>query len=305
MRPELSKLLRAGDGLFTREQLLAIADHNVLDRAVASGRVLRLLPRVYTTPALAHDQRIRLRAALAFAGPEAALSHLSAAPVWRIRVPDTDRVHVLIPRVADHRTTKFVVVHRSPGAQLPSDLCAYSAGLAAVRPTPTLVDCWSVLDRGDRREVVITAVRDGRCAPEAVRAQAEDRPLLRGRRELLELCDQLLAGAHSELEIFGLRRVFEHPSLPRPRRQFLVVVDGSRYFLDLAWPDLKLAVELDGAAHHGSRAQRERDVRRDAALATTGWQVIRVTYDRITSDPEGVRQDMATIIAARRSQITA
>ncbi len=305
MRPELSAVLRAGNGLFTREQLLAIADHNVLDRAVARGSVVRLLPRVYTTPASALDPRIRVRAALVFAGPDAALSHLSAAPIWRIRVPDSQHVHVLTPRSADHRTTEFVVVHRYPSAELPRELIAYSGGLPAVRPAPSLVDCWAVLDRGHRRDVVITAVRNGRVSPEDICALAAQRPLLRGRRELIELAEQLRAGAHSELEIFGLRRVFDHPSLPRPHRQFLMVVDGSRYVLDLAWPELKLAVELDGAAYHGSTAQRERDVRRDAALATRGWQVIRVTYARITSDPEGVRRDLATIIAARRNQISA
>lgn len=305
MRPELSAVLRAGRGLFTREQLLAAADHNVLDRAVARGSVVRLLPRVYSTPAGALDQRIRLRAALAFAGPNAALSHLSSASIWRIRAPESQHVHVLTPRTADHRTTNFVVVHRHPSADIPQDLLAHSAGMPAVRPAPTLVDCWALLDRGHRREVVITAVRDGRVSPDDVRRLAEERPLLRGRRELIDLADQLHAGAHSELEIFGLRRVFDHPSLPRARRQFLVVVGGSRYFLDLAWPELKLAVELDGAAHHGSRTQRERDVRRDAALATAGWQVIRVTYARVTNDPDDVRQDLATIIAARRSQLTA
>lgn len=305
MRSELVAVLRAGDGLFTRVQLLATADHNVLDRAVARGSVVRLLPRVYTTPALALDPRIRLRAALAFAGPDAALSHLSAAPIWRIHIPENQHVHILIPRAADHRTTKFVVLHRYPGTELPSELLAYSAGLPAVRPAPTVVDCWSILDRGHRRDLVIRAVRDRRVAPEDIRRIAEQRPLLRGRAELIELAEQLRAGAHSELEIFGLRRVFEHPSLPRPHRQFVVVVDGSRYVLDVAWPELKLAVELDGAAFHGGTAQRERDVRRDAALATLGWQVIRVTYARITSDPDAVRRDLATIIAARRGQLTA
>ncbi|MDQ3714522.1 MAG: DUF559 domain-containing protein [Actinomycetota bacterium] len=305
MRPELQAVLRTGEGLFTREQLLGVTDHNVLDHAVSRGSIVRLLPRVYSTPALAQDARIRLRAALAFAGPDAALSHLSAARIWRIRVPDSEHVHVLIPRTADHRTNRFVVIHRHASAELPRHLLAYSSGLPAVRPAPTLVDCWAMLDRGHRRDLVITAVRDGRVSSEEIRALADDRPLLRGRRELIELADQLRAGAHSELEIFGLRRVFEHPSLPRPRRQFLVVVDGSRYVLDLAWPELKLGVELDGAAYHGSTAQRERDVRRDAALATVGWQVIRVTYARITSDPIAVRHDLATIVAARRTQITA
>lgn len=90
--------------------------------------------------------RIRIRAAFAFAGPDAALSHLSAAPIWRIWVPDSQYVHVLTPRTADHRSTKFVVVHRHPKSELSRDLLSYSEGMPAVRPAPT-VDCWAVLDR--------------------------------------------------------------------------------------------------------------------------------------------------------------
>ncbi|CAN5431916.1 hypothetical protein BH24ACT9_BH24ACT9_18460 [soil metagenome] len=177
-------------------------------------------------------------------------------------------VHILIPRAADHRTTKFIVLHRYPGTELPSDLLAYSAGLAAVRPAPTVVDCWSILDRGHRRDLVITAVRDRRIAPEDIRRIAEQRPLLRGRGELIELAEQLRAGRTASWR-FSDYEDFEHPSLPRQHRQFVVVVDGSRYVLDVAWPELRLAVELDGAAFHGGTAQRERDVRRDAAWASS------------------------------------
>lgn len=305
MRPELSAALRAGDGVFTREQLLALADHNVLDRAVAKGRVVRLLPRVYSTPALALDREIRARAALAFAGSNSALSHLSAAALWRIQVPAGDHVHVLIPRGNDNRTTNFVVVHRYPDARLPKDLLAWNGGLPAVRPAPAVVDCWALLDRGQAREVVIAAVRQGRVSAEQIMQLAEERGLLRGRRELLDLTAQLRSGAHSELEIFGMRRVFAHPSLPRSERQFLVVVDGSRYHLDVAWPELKLGVELDGAAYHGSKVQREKDVRRDAVLATYGWQIIRFTHARLNNDPEGVRREVLAIIEIRRKQISA
>ncbi len=44
------------------------------------------------------------------------------------------------------------------------------------------------------REVVITAVRDGRVSSENIRRLVEERPLLRGRRELLELAEQLRGG---------------------------------------------------------------------------------------------------------------
>jgi len=49
---------------------------------------------------------------------------------------------------------------------------------------------------------------------------------------------------------------------------------------------VRLAVELDGAAWHGSREQRERDIRRDALLATVGWRTLRLGFTRLTSAPD-------------------
>jgi len=61
-----------------------------------------------------------------------------------------------------------------------------------------------------------------------------------------------------------------------------------------------LAVELDGAAWHGSREQRERDIRRDSLLATEGWQTLRFGYRRATADPDGCRRDIRAAHEARR-----
>ncbi len=60
-----------------------------------------------------------------------------------------------------------------------------------------------------------------------------------------------------------------------------------------------MAVELDGAAFHGSRKQRERDLRRDTALAALGWVVLRFSYARLMSDPEGCRREIVAVVSAR------
>lgn len=44
---------------------------------------------------------------------------------------------------------------------------------------------------------------------------------------------------------------------------------------DLAWPDLKLAVEIEGGAH-GARKQRERDIDKHNAYMLLGWRYLRV-----------------------------
>ncbi len=49
------------------------------------------------------------------------------------------------------------------------------------------------------------------------------------------------------------------------------------YYLDLGWPDLKIAIEYDGDHHRSDAAQFAKDVLRHEELAALGWTVIRVT----------------------------
>lgn len=44
---------------------------------------------------------------------------------------------------------------------------------------------------------------------------------------------------------------------------------------DLAWPDRKLAVEIEGGAH-GVKGQRERDCEKHNAYMLLGWRYLRV-----------------------------
>ena len=90
------------------------------------------------------------------------------------------------------------------------------------------------------------------------------------------------------------------PGLPRFTQQRTVTVGGRVHRLDAAYDDALLAVEMDGAAWHGSREQRERDIRRDALLATAGWQTLRFSYRRLTADPEECRREIRSVHAARR-----
>ena len=73
------------------------------------------------------------------------------------------------------------------------------------------------------------------------------------------------------------------------------------FFLDAAYDEIRLAVEMDGAAWHGSRQQRERDIRRDALLATVGWQTLRFGFRRMTTSPEACRRDIRAAYSARRA----
>jgi very-short-patch-repair endonuclease len=88
--------------------------------------------------------------------------------------------------------------------------------------------------------------------------------------------------------------------MPRFTQHHPVTVGGRRFLLDAACEEVLLAVEMDGAAHHGSRRQRESDIARDALLATIGWQTLRFSHARMTTAPEGCRRDVLATYQGRR-----
>jgi hypothetical protein len=122
-----------------------------------------------------------------------------------------------------------------------------------------------------------------------------------GRAELTTLLDLVARGCESELEIWGVLHVLPGvPDVPPPVRQFPIhLPDGRRIRADAAFPEALVIVELDGAAFHGSRSARERDLRRDTALAALGWVVLRFSYARLMADPDGCRREIIAVVRRR------
>ena len=69
------------------------------------------------------------------------------------------------------------------------------------------------------------------------------------------------------------------------------------YEVDFLWRDSRLVVEVDGWAAHGTRAAFERDRRRDADLLAAGWRVLRISWERLRSEPRWVAERLAEVLA--------
>jgi hypothetical protein len=150
------------------------------------------------------------------------------------------------------------------------------------------------------RRAVIECVRDRRIGVGALRADSSALRVHAGKAALTTLLDLVERGCQSELEVWGALHVLPGPpQLPAPVQQFPLQVHGRWLRLDAAWPDARVAVELDGAPFHGSREARERDLRRDTALATLDWVVLRFSYARLMADPEGCRREIEAVVRQR------
>lgn len=271
-------------------------------RWLATGALVRVFPGWVTVPELADEWLVRACAATGYTG--GVLSHISALAAHRVVDVETTRLHVTVPTRRRVRSSTWLRVHRS--TQDPAVVRA--RGLVVTGLPRSLVDAWGEAHRAraERRSAelirgaLLRAVRDGRVTVAAVADQVALRPELPGRPRLTELLDMVGAGSHSELELFAVRHVLDVPGMPRCALQHRVQLPDGPVLLDAAWPEVKLAVEFDGAAFHGSQEARERDLRRDAALAAQGWVVLRFSYRRLTREPDACR---AQILAVYRQRL--
>ena len=299
MAHDLHALL-APEGVALVPALSRRVDRHSVDQWVRDGRLLRPYPGVVALPSSYDQWRTRALAAVLATG--GTLSHTSALTVWRL-APGSDPVHVSVPAGRRSLRRPGLVVHRV------QDLSPDRLGSYPVTELPrSLVDAWGLAHSAAgrprlvelSRAAVITALRDRRLRSAALRAEvARRRPGLPGRAGLLRLIALIEDGCQSELEIWGVREVLQHPAMPPLRQQLAVVLPYATVHLDAAIPELKIAIELDGAAFHGSAEARERDTRRDVALSALGWVVLRFSYRRLTTDPAGCRAEVLAVCRAR------
>jgi predicted alpha/beta-hydrolase family hydrolase len=151
--------------------------------------------------------------------------------------------------------------------------------------------------------MLVDMVREGRVSVPEVQEALTERPNVGGHRSLAHTLDLIADGCQSELEVLGVLHVFRHRSLPPGVGQYKVHLRGREIRLDRAWPEVKLAVELDGRRHHTSPEDRQRDLARDAELAALGWVVLRFTYAEVRRDPEGVRRKVREAYRTRAVQL--
>jgi len=73
---------------------------------------------------------------------------------------------------------------------------------------------------------------------------------------------------------------------------------GSRY-LDVAFPEQRVALEVDGRRTHDDKSDRFDDDRaRQNELVALGWRVLRVTWTMLTRRPDALVHQIAQLLAA-------
>lgn len=263
-----------------------------ITRALGSGHWQSPLPGVVVDHGGPLSQRQRWRSALAYAGPDAVLSHCSAGVLHGLRIAEPG-VHVTVPHGRNLRPAGFAVVHQA--SRLDRD---WLAGLPTTPAARTVVDiAVATRSRDDVRALVSDAVQRRIVTVTDVVTATAGAPR-HGCLLLRDTLEAVVAGARSAGEAL-FRDLLRRAGLPEPAWNAAVDTASGRFRVDALWRLAGLAVEIDGARWHLDAASWERDLARANALQATGLRLLRFSVRQLTQDPQAV------IDAVRRPSRTA
>jgi len=292
----IAELAGRQHGVVTASQLRAAGfDGQAVKRRLRSGRLHRLHRGVYLVGHRVAPEGAAELAAVLACGDGSAVSHPSAARLWRLPAfrERSGPIHVMVAgRAVRHRPG--IVVHRVR-VLAPRDVRRVD-GIPVTSPARTLLDLAGLISFRDMETTLADARALGLVRDRDLREVVGRYPAQPGAgvlRRLLELHrEHGLSRSEAERTLFALVKAAE---LPLPKKN----VHVCRRQVDFLWRREKLIVEVDGYAYHSSKRSFEQDRKRDAQLEARGYAVIRVTWAHLTSSPEAVVGWIAAALAVR------
>lgn len=278
-----------------------------------SGELVRMRRGVYATKRAvdwAKDDPVRrhvlrILAVRAGVGREAVASHHSAARLHRLDLlkspPEEVVALTLAPSRRWNRPDSAAVVFHA--AELPLDHVTSLYGLSVTTVQRTVIDLGRTLPFPDGVVVADSALRDEKANKPQLRGILDacaQWPGVAQARRVVEFADER---SGSPLESVA-RVVFDQFGLDPPELQATIhgrngpAGQGFASRVDFLWRDQKVAVEADGLAKYGSRADLLAQFERDRLLRDAGYQVIHFTWKELLETPEvvikRVRQALTT-----------
>ena len=296
-------------GLINISQLRAAGiERNGLQSLCAAHRLQGLLPGVYAIPGHPHSWWRDAWALHLWAGDGSALSGAAAARCFGIDGFGKASLELSMTGRKRHY-----------GMALPSRR-AYSvrrvdrhllAQIVRVDGLPVTDLPRTFIDLAGRRDLRAARLLDqslarGMCDLGRFCLLVEEQ-WMRGRRGVAVARDLLLprlegqGPTDSELENEALRLI-KRIGLPPPAVGHPVEMPWGLIHIDLAYPEIRFGIELDGYAWHSGTEEFERDRERDNYLALRDWRIIRLTWSKLRWDrsaSEGLVRDLYHSLTAK------
>jgi predicted transcriptional regulator of viral defense system len=284
-------------GVVSRTQALRIGvSADAVRSRLRAGHWQRLQRGVYATFTGEPGWEARLWAALRRAGPDAVLSHHTAAELARITDQRSSAIHVTVPRQQHLTPIPGVVLHRSGRIELARHIGTLPPRTGIEETTLDLTQCSPTLD--DALAWLARACGAQLTTAPLLRVAMDSRVRVRWRRELALALDDIGDGAHSILELRYIRRVERPHRLPRAQRQARAVSGGLTRYRDALYADFGVVVETDGRVAHPLE-ERWRDHHRDNAAIADGLVTLRYSWTDVTQRPCLVAAEVAEALRRR------
>jgi Transcriptional regulator, AbiEi antitoxin/AbiEi antitoxin C-terminal domain len=276
--------LQSQYGVVSRQQALeAGLTAKAIDWRLQSGRWRCLHHGVYATFTGVLPRQAQLWAAVLRAGPEAALSHETAAEIHGLTDETARMIHISVPMEQQPgrcHAIRGVVIHRSrnlvaewqPPWQLPRTTVEDTV-LDLIATAQTFDDAYGWISAATGRRLT---------TPDLIAKALAGRPRMRWRGWVTAALHDAADGVHSPLERHYVQGVERAHGLPVARRQARHRRGSGTRYLDNLYETYGLCVELDGSAAHPAEG-RWRDTHRDNATLVQGPRTLRYGWPDVTA----------------------
>jgi hypothetical protein len=266
-------------GVIARSQAIRLGmSSSAIDRRVQAGEWIVVCRGVYRIGTFPIRIEQTLIAGCLWGGDGACASHRAAAALWRLDGIPFDVAEITIERNSGAPIAGLLVHRRSDW--LPCDRSLIDP-FSVTDVTRTLVDLGTVVAE-DRLEMALDSALRRRMTSVKRLAWRIEQSGTVGRKGAARLAKLLEARGksgplESPLEVQFARAV-RRSGLPPPTPQYEITSRGQVVArVDFAYPDVRLAIELDGYEWHHGRARWQRDLGRRSRLAARGWRVMHFT----------------------------
>ncbi len=278
--------VRLHDGVITLKQAerSGVSRHAV-NRLVRTGRWRRCSPGVFFVDDRPFTDAARIRAAVWGYGADAAASGMAAAWWHGLTRFSPEIVEVTVPRNSHHP-------HRSGVRLRRRDLTRHDvverAGLRVTELALTVVEAAArpgggagLMDSALQHRVELRALWRAHLRNKGRHGSPAARRLLQAASE----------GARSHAERL-LVKLLQGAGITGFETNYPV----GGYVIDNAFPNQKVAIEVDGWAFHSDAEVFVKDRNRQNAIALLGWQVLRFTWLDLTQYPHRVLAEIKQAI---------
>lgn len=280
------------DAVCTRDDLLrlGISASTMARRSRAGGGWTRVLPGVFSLSGGTPTRRQLIRAALLHSGEGAVLTGLEAARQHGVsRVPNDQRLHVLVPSNRRVAGRDFVLVERSgrPWTEVMRN------GFPLVTAERAVIDAARREDRMDVvRAMMADAVQRRICSPHALAHELGNTRLggtALARTVLAEVAD----GVRSAAEAWS-RSLVKRSPLPAPSWNVEIRGPSGKRLavVDAWWDEIGLAWQIDSREFHLSPADYDHTMAQHSALLAVGVPVVHTVPHRLKTEPAQVLQEL-------------